>query len=87
MFDKQYYIVEGEQLNKLVQLKHDLAIKKFDRKVKDVVSMDGKIWVWEKELEAFLDNKIWDADDLGLEIRKGEHGLPWNECSCNFYRG
>ena len=47
MFDEDtFYLIEGRDLNRfVVQLKHDLATKKFDSEMK---------YDWEKRLEAFL---------------------------------
>ena len=50
--DEQYYVIRGEELNSfIVQLKHDLATKKFDW---------GVQYNWEKRLEAFLDTHVWE---------------------------
>ena len=44
--DDKPYVIEGRDLNRfVVQLKHDLATKKFDCEMK---------YDWEKKLEAFL---------------------------------
>ena len=49
--DDKPYVIEGRDLNRfVVQLKHDLATKKFDYEMQ---------YDWEKRLEAFL----WDDID------------------------
>ena len=54
--DEQYYVIRGEELNSfIVQLKHDLATKKFDW---------GVQYNWEKRLEAFLDTHVWEEIDF-----------------------
>ena len=53
--DEQYYVIGGEELNSfIVQLKHDLATKKFDWEVQ---------YNWEKRLEAFLDTHVWEEGE------------------------
>ena len=54
MFDEDtFYLIEGRDLNRfVVQLKHDLATKKFDSEMK---------YDWEKRLEAFLSQFVHES--------------------------